>query len=236
MKQNFCKILWLAVFFITCGTHFAQADMISPAWKIGDQWQVKAVYHSSLKKGEWSSPIVWEYRVISCDEVTSSGSRCVLDVKAERSALELTAQLTYVRNVIGKRQTFFLEKAVLSKMRRGRKMNRTLTYGNKFPVCTEQTLIPFDTPVFPLVQPSSNDFSAVRQVSQSLKVAETIRQDVRLADKIPELPDWPADKPLTEVRCTRKDGTLLFMQYWPKDSPWPVFGRNGNMKYCLVEK
>ncbi len=207
--------------------------MTIPGWQAGDQWQVKAVYHSSLKKGEWSSPIVWEYRVISCDKTTSSGSRCVLDVKAERSALKLTAQLTYVRNVIGRHQTFFMEKAVLSKMRRGRKMSRTLTCGNEFPVCTEQTLIPFDTPVFPLIPPSSNSFSAVKHISRSLKVAETIRQDVRRISKVPELPDWPADKPLIEVRCTRKDGTLLFVQYWSEDFLWPVFGRNGNMKYWL---
>ncbi len=168
-------------------------------------------------------------------ENSSSESCYVLDVKAEHSALKLTAQLIYVRNVIGKHQTFFMEKTVLSKMRRGKEVSRTLTYGNGFPVSTEQTLIPFDTPVFPLIPPSSNSFSAVKHISRSLKVAETVRQEVRLAGKVPELPDWPADKPLIEVRCTRKDGTLLFVQYWSEDFPWPVFGQNGNMKYWLKQ-
>jgi hypothetical protein len=113
-----------------------------------------------------------------------------------------------------------------------------LTYEKGFPIQTEQTLIPFDTPVFPLRFPFSADYSVSKPVTRELNATEIIRQECRQIQKAAELPDWPQDQPLTEVRCSRitgNDAKSEFVQYWHKDYPWPLFGQNPNMKYWLVK-
>lgn len=233
MKKNICKILCTVVFFmVVCVPWSVRADIIYPVWQVGDKWMVKAVYPSSMKKDAWSAPVYWEYNVVACEENGSKNCYAV-EVRNHSASLKLTARLMYVKDP----PNLFLSRAEITKTRRGKEIVKLLTYNKGIPVRTEQTLIPYDTPVFPLYSPSSADFAATKHITRELRTTDTLRQEIRQVSGTENLPDWPVEKKLTEVKCTTaNDETPVFVQYWHKNLPWPVFGWNKNMKYWLVEK
>lgn len=228
--EKIWKILWPAVLLIVAYVPMAAgADTFLPVWQVGDRWLVKAVYHSPLNKDEWSAPVYWEYEIVGREE-HGLESCYVLEIKDQKGGLKLTTRLMY------RLKDLSLARAEITKTRRGKQIVKVLTYERGAPVETKQSLTPFDTPVFPLYHLSSTDFSVTKNISQGLKVTNTLRQEVRQVCGAQELPDWPQDRDLTEVRCSATDGTLIFIQYWDKNLPWPVYGQNRNMKYWLVER
>ena len=230
MVKNRCKILWLAVLLaLACASPATGADTFLPAWQVGDRWLVKAVYPSPLDEGEWSAPVYWEYEIVGRED-HGLESCYVLEIKDQKGGLKLSARLMY------RPEDLSLALAEITKTRRGKQVVKVLIYERGIPILTEQTLTPFDKPVFPLHLPSSTDFSVTREISPGLKAAETIRQEVRPVYGAAELPDWLKDRDLIEVKCTASDGTLVFVQYWDKKLPWPIYGWNRNMKYRLVEE
>lgn len=229
MVKETCKIVFLTVLlFSLASPPLVRANTLSPVWHVGDRWLVRAVYHSHLHKNEWSAPVYWEYKIVGLEEHGPEGLY-TLEIKDHKGGPKLTTRLMYRQGDLS------LARAEIIKTRRGKQIVKILTYERGVPVRTEQTLTPFDTPVFPLHSPSSSDFSVRRSVGQGLKALETVRQEVRQAYGAEELPGWPRDKDLTEVRCTADDGTPIFVQYWDNNLPWPVYGQNRNMKYWLVE-
>lgn len=224
------RIFWLAVLFIVaCAPWATGADTFLPVWQVGERWLVKAVYPSHLNEDKWSAPVYWEYEIVG-REKHGSESCYVLEINDQKGGLKLRARLMY------RLKDLSLARAEITRTRRGKQIIKVLTYERGAPVETKQSLTPFDTPVFPLHHPSSTDFSVTKNVSQGLKVANTLRQEVRQVCGAQELPGWPEDRDLTEVRCSAIDGTLIFIQYWDKNLPWPVYGQNRNMKYWLVER
>ena len=224
------RMLWLAVLLVLAGPPpVASADTFLPPWQAGDRWLVKAVYPSHLNKDEWSEPLFWEYKVVAREE-HGPESYYILEIKDQKGGLRLTTRLVY------RLEDFSLARAEITKTRRGKQIVKVLTYERGAPVETEQSLTPFDTPVFPIHSPSSADFSVIKHVGNGLKATETVRQDVRKVSGTEELPGWPEDRELTEVKCSASDGTIIFVQYWDKKLPWPVYCQNRNMKYWLVQE
>lgn len=201
-------------------------DGVTPVWKEGDTWFVQVVYPVQ-RGGGWSSPVLWEYRVSGVPGPDSN--RYVLEVKGLRSTPKLEVRLTY-------RNDFSLAGVEIIRTLRGRNIVTALEYESGAPIQTEHTLTPCDTPVFPLCLPSSTDYSLIRRIDEELKIRETVRQEVCRVRGVEELSGWPEDRDLIEVKCHSKDGTLVFVQYWDENLPWPVYGRNGNMKYWLVRE
>jgi len=208
---------------------------IIPFWKLGDQWRVKAVYHSSLSKNHgWSEPIFWEYSVTE-HKKQNSKHFYIVEIKSPDNKMKSEAHLSYQADC-GKKPCGLshLSKVELTKIRRGSPFLKVFNYEKAFPVQTEQSLIPYDTPVFPLASPSSDTFAVLKQVTRELKAVNTLKQEVRQTLRPKELPRWPSEKKLTQVTCSTDRDKLIFVQYWHKDFPWPLFGQNGNMKYWLV--
>jgi hypothetical protein len=234
-------VLLMLLWIILPATQAAGADMmICPDWKTGDKWTVKAVYRS-FKTADWSDPVYWEYTVTDC----KADDCYLIEVKNQNEKPNLTARFTYRKSPPAplcergeECNAFGLDKAEISKMRRGKEISNVLTYKKGVPIQTEQTLIPFDMPVFPLRFPFSADYSLSKPVTGELNATEIIRQECRQVQKAEELTDWTQDQPLTEVKCSKvtgKETKLIFVQYWHKDYPWPLFGQNQNMKYWLVK-
>jgi len=226
MKKIF-RTFYLTILIVIAGSIPAEAGPLFPAWQEGETWTVKAVYPSPLKD-EWSDPVFWEYRVVSREE--DGEGFYLIEINDQNGSLKLSARLFY------RREDLSLARVEISKTRRGQEVVRVLTYERGYPVETEQTLTPFDTPVFPLFSPSSAQFSATRKVSEGLKTTETIKQEVRRVSGTEELPDWPTERELIEVRCTGDEGRIIFVQYWDRELPWPVYGENRNMKYWRVRE
>ena len=229
-KYSILSLVVPALFFISVFlVKAAGADSFCPVWQVGDHWTVRAVYPSHLNEDEWSAPVYWEYWIAGREE-HGSESYYVLEIKDQNGSLKLSTRLMY------RPEDISLARAEITKTRRGKEVIKVLTYKRGIPVRTEHTLTPCDTPVFPLCLPSSTDYSLTRRIDEELKVRETFRQEVCRAREVNELPDWPEDRDLIEVKCRSKDGTLIFVQYWDENLPWPLYGRNGNMKYWLVKE
>jgi hypothetical protein len=220
---------------------------ITPPWQIGDKWSVKAVYHSIMNKNEWSEPVYWEYHVA---DIKQNGSETyyVIEVKEQNEKkLNLTARFTYQMEckkitcngseMSEKCNIPMLIKAEITKPRRGKASVHTLEYEKGVPVWTEQTLIPFDTPVFPLCSPSSHDFATIRKISDDLKAKENVTQEIRQIKDVKEIKEitnaLSLEKEVTEIKCMKKN-KVIFVQYWQANLPFPLFGWNENMKYWLV--
>jgi len=217
----------LFLFVLVFSVQSASGDVVSPVWKEGDAWVVRAVYRSHHDDDQWSEPVFWEYEIVGFEGDGSDG-RYTLEIRDREGRLKLTSRLVY------RAEDLSLVRVEITKTRRGEGFVKVLTYNGDTPVVTEQTLTPYDTPVFPFTCPSSIDFSVTKQIDR-LKAIRTVRQEVRQVSGVDELPDMPPERDLIEVKCTGKDG-LIFMQYWDSAFPWPLYGRNMNMKYWLVRK
>jgi len=220
-------LVLLLLFVLAFPVRVAAEGGITPVWRQGDTWLVRSVYRSYPDEDKWSEPVFWEYKIVGFEGNGSDG-HYILEIRNREGHLKLTARLMY------RAEDLSLIRVEITKVRRSEEFVKVLTYSGGMPVVTEQTLTPYDTPVFPLVCPSSTDFAFTKQIDQ-LKTVQTVRQEVRQVSGADELPEQFPGKDLIEVRCTGKDG-LIFVQYWDKNLPWPVYGENRNMKYWLAEE
>ena len=220
-------LLCLAFLFVFAGAvrYTWAADNFLPTWHTGDRWLVKAVYPMPFKEGQWSAPVLWEYRITGCRE-----GCYILDITDTKGFLKLSGRIFYRQDDLS------LVRAEITRFRHGKPAVRILTYAGGTPIQTEHTLTPCDMPVFPLHLPSFTDYFVTRRIDQELKTRETVRQKASLVRRTEELPGWLEDRNLIEVKCLSEDGTLIFLQYWDENSPWPVYGENKNMKYWLVKE
>jgi len=234
MKKQIFRVICLGVFFslpvVAIGW---STEFFSPSWKVGDTWVVKAVYPDPFENGKWSSPVFWEYEVAR-EESLASGNCVIIEVlekteKEDRQPLRLTYRLKDHR----------LLRAEITKTRQGKESLIQLTYEGEYPVETQQSPVPFDSPVFPLRIPSSVMFSIQKDISGGLKKTEPMRQVVQKVHGLAESADVPGEynrKELIRVQCEDAQGNVIFSQYWDETSPWPVYGSNVNMKYWLMLK
>jgi hypothetical protein len=226
-------IIYLGVFFALLVPELSLCgELFIPSWKVGDTWVVKAVYPVPFEKEQWSNPVFWEYQVKDQGNGSSSGNALVIEVRRKEEKNSVPALRLIYRS-----GDYCLLRAETTKIIRGMKTLKVLTYEGKYPVKTQQSPIPFDSPVFPLRIPSSVLFPFAKNVSEELTKTETIRQAVRKVSGLAELKDFPGGydpKELIEVRCEDIQGNVVFSQYWDKAFGWPVYGENLNMKYWLM--
>jgi hypothetical protein len=220
-------LLVLGLLFVLAFPSRGAAEGVTPVWKKGDSWMVRAVYRSHPAENIWSEPVFWEYKIVGLEGDGTDGTY-ILEIRERESRLELTSRLAY------RAEDLSLARAEITRTRRGEESVTVLTFTDGAPVVTRQTLTPYDTPVFPLTCPSSTDFTVTKQIGR-LTAIRTVRQDVRQVTGTVELPDQLPGGDLIEVRCTGKDGPL-FTQFWDTALPWPVYGENQNMKYWLVKE
>ena len=190
-------------------------DGIRPVWKEGDVWSVRVVY--PVQGGGWSVPALWEYRVAGVPGSDSGGY--LLEVRGLNRAPEVEARLTY-------RGDCTLPGVEIIRALRGRNLVTVLEYEAGAPVLTRRSLVPFDTPLFPLLASSSGEYNVKRKMLDGLSFVLSVTQGVA--------PD-PEDEDVIEVTCVLDNGEQ-FVQRWRENMPWPLYGENRNMKYWLVEK
>lgn len=231
MKHIYCTSVVIIGLLVGCLASFAfGGEIAAPTWQAGHSWTVKAVYRQYGPDREWSTPVFWKYQI--GESVTLDGEPCMaVAVNSVHPGPELAARLLF------RASDFSLVQAELAKTRRGKTVSQTLSYTGGAPVKTEQTLIPFDMPVFPLVPPSEAGFAVQKPVGQDMILTENLRQTTRIAIN-PEGAIDTQGKPLqgayTRVECLTPDNASLFLQYWQEGLPWPVYGRNADMQYWFV--
>lgn len=225
-----CRLLYLALLlFFTCTFNAAGEDSSAFEWKVGDIWLIKAVYHSDLDEDKWSPPLLWEYKVAGL--TLHENENCYLvEVRQYNRGKEPCARLLY------RQSGRSLASVEIIKTRRNIKTSQVINYNKGVPVQTEQSLIPFDTPVFPLVPGLSVDYRVRKKVTESLYASKRIKQTVSRAGRMDDnLIGLEIDADLIEVKCISENGSTFFTQYWDTNRPWPLYGENSNMKYWLVK-
>ena len=227
MKNGFRMLAWAAVVVFLYASTVAGSENIFPAWKVGDCWQVRVVYPSPVADNEWSAPLYWNYRVAG-REMEGTEERYIVDVSEQTGRVGLKARLFY-RCADGS-----LAGVDMEKMSRGKIIGTTLVYEKGVPAVSERTLIPCDTPVFPLEAPSSSEYRITHAIGAGMKAEKVVRQDVRRVPNAEGSSSPAADSPLFEVKCTDDKGSNLFLQRWCSHYPWPLYGENRNMRYWLV--
>lgn len=227
MKRYMFGIL-LVFALIVCSFQSAGADNFRPTWKTGDRWLVKAVYLSHMDKEKWSGPVFWEYEITGLEGEGREGSY-IIEIRDRDGHLNLKTRLVYSADDL-KLLSVEIEKKI-----RGKEYVKSMTFSSgDAPVVTEHTLTPYDSPVFPVVCPSLNEFSVKREVD-GLKSVQIVRQESRFVSITDEVPELPIEGKLIEIKCTGEEG-FYFVQYWEIGFPWPVYGENNNMKYWLVKE
>ncbi|HPQ43689.1 MAG TPA: hypothetical protein PKZ42_05610 [Syntrophales bacterium] len=229
MRKHLILVLVLSLLLCVStlfGGTAGAAESFIPEWNVGDHWTVQAVYRTSPEQDEWSQPVFWEYEIM--DRIKKGDAEyLIMEIRDRDGLLNLSSRLLY------RVENLSLASVEITKLRHGKESVRVLTREETAPAVTEQTLTPYDTPVFPLICPSSVDFTVTRHID-GLKALRTIRQEVRTST-VDELPGQVPGEGLLEVTCIGTQETV-FTQWWGSSFPWPVYGKNTNMKYWLVRE
>jgi hypothetical protein len=202
--------------------------MGTPPWTVGQSWLVKVSYANYRAEGQWSSPILWRYTVV--DEGGGASGNCIeikvspLDDPSSEVALIKLAKddgrplsVTTVKQVRGKRVTL------------------TRPYTDLQPLVTQISMVPFDLPVFPILDGQSDRYPVETPIAGDL----IRKREIILHTSVSPLPKESGMAPdMTEflkVSADYDNGEHIFTQYWEEGKPWPSFGENGSMRYWLVD-
>jgi hypothetical protein len=224
-------VLYTVIFSFN-GRCLAAGDRIMPSWNIGDSWTVQAHYLQDSGRERWSEPVLWTYTVSDLAPLDNDTSlMCyVLEVVDKSGSSGITAKLWY------QKESYSLRKAELVGVKHGNRTVKTLYFAENMPVSTSRTLIPFDTPVFPL-RPGGEAITGTfsSEIDADLKVRKRFQQVVETAVDIPE--DIRNQNPENTflVTCHVQGAEKLFEQFWVSEKPWPIFGINHQSKYILLE-
>ncbi len=207
----------------------AAADGLRPVWRVGDSWQVRAVYKKPPPVQGWTAPVVWRYTVAAVEPL--GGRQCL---RVEITPLSDPDQVATTLWIAEENRT--LVAVEVRRQRRGRIVRDLLRFDATVPVRTRHTITPYDWPVFPVTAGRAEDFTVKTAISGDLTAVEVVRQKVQMVDAAVDIPIDPPDGPLQHVSCRGKGGRLLFEQYFSDDNGWPLFGRNDDMQYWLVKE
>jgi hypothetical protein len=195
-----------------------------PSWEPGLTWTLRletATWKSGEGNGGGAPGILLKYRVRGLEE--AGGETCwAVEVSGEGAAASLTATLFY------RAADFSLSLAEVTRDRMGRTDGETWTFPKESPAYAKFADLPLDTPVFPLVAPSTRTFEMERRIGDGLAVRETVVQTVAAVKGNGRVP-------ACEVSCRNKEGKVLFVQRWERGRPWAVEGRSGDRKYRMEE-
>ena len=206
------------------------ADSLSlscPNWEIGETWTLETYYADKAVSNDWKGPFYWEYTVSDIVSVANGEENekyYVVNVK-EKTTLNATGSLWY------KLGSLCLNKIeIKSDISKKDDIDRTISYDQCGPVWTKRSLIPFDTPIFPLRIGSDENTKIKVDIGTGLKIVKNISQKTVAAENS-EYSD------MIEVVCEdSRTGELLFRQQWRSGLPWAFFGENGNIRYSMVQE
>lgn len=208
--------------------HAAMANSFRSDWNVGDRWFVNAVQRLPAAGDEWSAPIVWEYSVTARE---NRGNECfyIVDVTQRSGDGGHHARLWY------RCEDRSLAKIEVNGGRNEKSRIMKLAFDDPVPVCTERSIIPFDSPLFPDEIPSIRHYQLSRNIGGSLLKKVDLKQEAKLySGKVGFCP-WVEGDDLVEIRCTQGQD-VKFVQYWERGRPWAVCGDNRDVRYWLVEE
>ncbi|HNV72971.1 MAG TPA: hypothetical protein PKO06_24895, partial [Candidatus Ozemobacteraceae bacterium] len=121
-----------------------------PSYKIGDKWFVEATYRDMKTPGEpWMTPIVWTFDVKNIKPIAGQNAY-VIHVYPKNRGLKMQAILYLATNDLRPLKVIDIFPRFLGV----KHQVRDLDPNTPEPLLSENTLVPYDLPVFPLQKAS----------------------------------------------------------------------------------
>ena len=248
MRYCFRSILLIAALFLAISATSSASDGFVPRWNVGDRWVLEASYRDMRSPGEvWMPPLYWVFKVRSIKKVADVDCY-VVHVFPKHAALKVQAilwlaveDLRPVRVI----DIFPTNEGVKSS-------ERDIDPGNHQPLLAEDTLAPYDLPVFPLVragqsvqnadgfaayrnEPVAKKFSKVTKVG-SLSFKRTTVQQNKKPDKqyADTFAAYRASGENFQVELAEPRSNTSLMQLWQEGSPWAISSESIARKIRLM--
>ncbi len=245
------RMLAAALALVFCFALAAQAQSSStgyvPSYKIGDKWLVEASYRDMKSPGEpWMTPIIWTFEVKNIKSVQRQNAY-VIHVYPKNRGLKMQAILYLATTDLRPLKVIDIFPVV-----RGVKhQEREFDPSNPEPLLSENTLVPYDLPVFPLSKASvqradgfgayaaapenKKEFAKVKTVG-GLRFKKSVTQQKKAPDRqhADSLAAYrlPGEAFQVELFDARAGQNLV--QVWQEGSPWALTSESPSRKARLL--
>ncbi len=216
-----------------------------PSWNIGDKWTLEATYRDQRSPGEvWMPPIKWVFHVKSRKSVHRTDCYVLHIYPAKRS---LKMQAVLYLSVRDLRPMRLIE--IYPSLFGAKSREKPIDPFHASPLIGDDTLIPYDLPVFPLVRPSvqrADGFGAYaapepKMFDKIKKVAGfSFKRQVSQTDKKPDRQHADAFTAYRlggetfQVELTDTRSGAVQTQLWQEGSPWAVSCESRDRRVRLI--
>jgi hypothetical protein len=216
-----------------------------PTWKIGDTWTVEASYRDMKNVGEpWLPPVRWVFRVRA--EKNIHRTDCyVIHVYPEKRDLKVQAVL-----YLGKRDLRALRVIDIFPTASGVKSReKSVDALHPIPLIAEDSIVPYDLPVFPLVRRSvqqSDSFAAYKD-PEPVSFARvksvggfTFKSSVQQTNKKPDrqladsFSSYRYGSELFEIQLFDATRGGMMTQVWQTGAPWALSSDSPHKRVRLI--
>ena len=232
----------------------APAKQFTPRWEVGTTWTVKTAFRrmyvmSPDAGGLWSDPVRFDYRVTQ-KRADASGTTFTLVAAPHKKTTGFETIITVVSDLSGK---LSVRSVTARKLRHGQIVSDRVDYATATPVFTENSIVPYDAPVFPLVKPADLQTSSFLSTKKKYTRAESIggltfarvgSQLVRGATGASSYTDGtgrevdfqvPVDAAAVfPVDMEEETTRQKVAQYWAEGQPWALYSETSSTRSWLV--
>ncbi|MEW6709401.1 MAG: hypothetical protein AB1403_06195 [Candidatus Riflebacteria bacterium] len=245
--RNWILGLMMAVILL-CSSPLSAAEGFVPKWNVGDHWLLEASYRDMRSPGEvWMPPIQWVFKVRAIKAIADKNCY-VIHVFPRNVSLKVQAVLWL--SVEDLRPLRVID--IYPTNEGVKSSERDLDPSNPQPLLAEDTLVPYDLPVFPLVRSESSvqnadGFNAYRSepVAQSFSRVTKVgtlsfKRTVAQKNKAPEkqfadtFDAYRSNSQNFQVELAEPRSNTSLMQLWQEGSPWALRSESVARKIRLL--
>lgn len=251
----------LGMVLVLAAVAAAPLRALTPDWSANVSWTVATSYRkmqlgrsvsgASGDKAQWSDPSHWVFRVAQTED-RKSGRHYLVQVRNRASGPSSMASIVFAAfDLTGGHRALSLIEGKFMRWVRG---NRVVTERvensageSPRPVLSEQSLIPYDFPAFPLVEPGAKTRKRTFEITEQLPplafakdVVQTEQTGLDPAafagsdiERLSSLPRQPREKMVFVTLERAMDGAAT-RQIWVPGLPWPLFSDDGDSRSVLV--
>lgn len=247
--RNKLRIFLLAAFtcLMLAGTLYANEGFV-PKWNVGDRWVLEASYRDMRSPGEvWMPPLQWVFKVRSIKQIADQDCY-VLHVYPKNSTLKVQAVLWLA--VADLRPLRVID--IYPTNEGVKSSERDIDPSDPQPLLAEDTLVPYDLPVFPLVKASASvqnadGFAAYRSEPKEKKFAKvtkvgglSFKRTIGQKNKAPEkqyadtFAAYRSAGASFQVELAEPRSNTSLIQLWQEGSPWAISSESVARKIRLL--
>lgn len=225
-------------------TESAQGGFL-PKWKVGDRWLLEASYKDLKTEGEpWMAPIKWVFQVRGMKNIHRQDCYVVHAYTQNRS---LKMQAILYLSSIDLRPMRVID--IFPTINGMKSKEKDVDPFHQEPLISEESLVPYDLPVFPLVRrsiqqgdslesyaaPAPKTYTKISQVG-GLKFKKSVQQTGKSPDKqrADSLAAYRTGGEMFQVEIFDPRSNDNLVQVWQEGSPWAISTESSARKVRLI--